>query len=796
METLRLEHVYKVFKGKRKDGDVIAVKDFNLSIEDNEFLVFVGPSGCGKSTTLRMIAGLEDLSYGNIYIDGQLVNKIEPNYRNIAMVFQNYALYPHMSAYDNMAFGLKNRKVPKDEIDKRIHEVAKILDIEDLLKRKPKAMSGGQRQRVALGRAIVRTPKIFLLDEPLSNLDAKLRAQMRVEINKLYEKLKITFIYVTHDQVEAMTMGSRIVVMRKGVVQQIDTPTNLYDYPRNRFVAGFLGTPQMNFFEGTIKKSGENTIIFKFSNNEITFDLNELRLIDNEYLDGYEHKAIIGIRPEDVEITPSGSLIGKVNIVETLGNSSLVYADFNLSEQNSMKESPTSIVINEQGRTVHKTNEEIRIRFKPNKVHFFKDEEDNEISIMLSPRSKRDEIVGYLSLEDDQIKIKTEEGVVLKIKEQMPLINNVYKNGIHRVKVVFNDSIKITNNKTDIKLKYLGVGLLDGEKQYAFSFVLTDYSDAFYENNLHIYLKEDDIEGIEKLNIGEHYFASIDPSKFEIIGDDKLSIFDLNEKIEQLDHYKFVEVADKNINLIVKPTKEKIGEEIAQRILDKIEEKSDTVLGLATGSSPLPLYNELIKQSKVREISFKNVRTFNLDEYLGLDEDNNQSYRYFMNENLFKYLDFGENSHSFPSEFNYESYDEEIKDANGIDIQILGIGRNGHIAFNEPKTPLNSLTHITNLTKKTIKDNSRFFENVNEVPTKAITMGLQSILNAKEIYLIATGKNKAKAVSKILEGKYNPKYPASCLNLATCKVHLYVDEECYIALDKKALSKYELSLIK
>ena len=249
METLRLEHVYKVFKGKRKDGDVIAVKDFNLSIEDNEFLVFVGPSGCGKSTTLRMIAGLEDLSYGNIYIDGQLVNKIEPNYRNIAMVFQNYALYPHMSAYDNMAFGLKNRKVPKDEIDKRIHEVAKILDIEDLLKRKPKAMSGGQRQRVALGRAIVRTPKIFLLDEPLSNLDAKLRVQMRSEIVKLHNQLQTTTIYVTHDQTEAMTMASRIVVMSKGYIQQIGTPKEIYNHPANIFVASFIGSPAMNIFD-------------------------------------------------------------------------------------------------------------------------------------------------------------------------------------------------------------------------------------------------------------------------------------------------------------------------------------------------------------------------------------------------------------------------------------------------------------------------------------------------------------------------------------------------------------------
>ena len=242
METLRLEHVYKTYKAKkRKEQDVQAVKDFCLSADDDEFIVFVGPSGCGKSTTLRMIAGFEDITEGNLYINGQRMNDIEPNYRDIAMVFQNYALYPHMTAYQNMAFGLKNRHVPKEEIDEKIHAAAKILDIEELLDRKPGAMSGGQRQRVALGRAIVRRPKIFLLDEPLSNLDAKLRATMRVEITRLFEQLKTTFIYVTHDQVEAMTMGSRIVVMKSGVIQQLDTPTNIFDYPKNTFVAELLG---------------------------------------------------------------------------------------------------------------------------------------------------------------------------------------------------------------------------------------------------------------------------------------------------------------------------------------------------------------------------------------------------------------------------------------------------------------------------------------------------------------------------------------------------------------------------
>ena len=238
--------------GKIYDGGVQAVTNANITIEDKEFCVFVGPSGCGKSTTLRMIAGLEDISEGKLYIDGKEMNDVPPKDRDIAMVFQNYALYPHMTVYDNMAFGLKLRKTPKDEIKRRVEEAARILDIEHLLERKPKALSGGQRQRVALGRAIVREPKVFLLDEPLSNLDAKLRAQMRTEITKLHQRLGTTFIYVTHDQTEAMTMGTRIVVMKDGFIQQVDAPQKLYEYPCNLFVAGFIGSPQMNFIESKV----------------------------------------------------------------------------------------------------------------------------------------------------------------------------------------------------------------------------------------------------------------------------------------------------------------------------------------------------------------------------------------------------------------------------------------------------------------------------------------------------------------------------------------------------------------
>ena len=256
MASLSLKNVCKVYP-----NGFVAVKDFNLEIADQEFIIFVGPSGCGKSTTLRMIAGLEEISSGELWIGDKLVNDVEPKDRDIAMVFQNYALYPHMSVYDNMAFGLKLRKVPKDEIDKSVHEAAKILDIEHLLDRKPKALSGGQRQRVAMGRAIVRSPKVFLMDEPLSNLDAKLRVQMRVEISKLHKRLQTTIIYVTHDQTEAMTLGTRIVVLKDGIIQQVDTPQNLYNTPNNIFVAGFIGSPQMNLIDATVAQEGSQVTL-------------------------------------------------------------------------------------------------------------------------------------------------------------------------------------------------------------------------------------------------------------------------------------------------------------------------------------------------------------------------------------------------------------------------------------------------------------------------------------------------------------------------------------------------------
>ena len=271
MASLSLQNVRKVYP-----NGFVAVNDFNLEIADQEFIIFVGPSGCGKSTTLRMIAGLEDISSGELWIGDKLVNEVEPKDRDIAMVFQNYALYPHMTVYENMAFGLKLRKVPKAEIDKLVHEAAKILGIEALLDRKPKALSGGQRQRVAMGRAIVRNPKVFLMDEPLSNLDAKLRVQMRIEISKLHQRLQTTIIYVTHDQTEAMTLGTRIVVLKDGVIQQVDTPQNLYNKPENLFVAGFIGSPQMNLVDASIQQV-ESDVMLVFGENLIKLPENKAK---------------------------------------------------------------------------------------------------------------------------------------------------------------------------------------------------------------------------------------------------------------------------------------------------------------------------------------------------------------------------------------------------------------------------------------------------------------------------------------------------------------------------------------
>lgn len=332
MASLSLKHIFKVY-----DGNVKAVNDFCMDIADKEFIVFVGPSGCGKSTTLRMIAGLEDITAGELRIDDEIVNDYEPKDRNIAMVFQNYALYPHMTVYENMAFSLRTMHESNEVIHQKVTEAAEILGITEFLTRKPKALSGGQRQRVALGRAIVRNPKVFLLDEPLSNLDAKLRTAMRTEISRLHQRLGTTFIYVTHDQVEAMTMGTRIVVMKDGYIQQIDNPVNLYKYPDNVFVAGFIGTPQMNFFDATITKENDVVSFQLDCGTQISMDYILADKIPLKYMDG-NHKVIFGIRPDDIRIKSNqyvedgmwAPAQAVVSVVESLGGEKLIFANLRL----------------------------------------------------------------------------------------------------------------------------------------------------------------------------------------------------------------------------------------------------------------------------------------------------------------------------------------------------------------------------------------------------------------------------------------------------------------------------------
>ena len=380
MASLLLKGIYKVYP-----SGVTAVTDFNLDIKDKEFIVFVGHSGCGKSTTLRMIAGLEEISKGELYIDGKLVNDVVPKDRDIAMVFQNYALYPHMSVYDNMAFGLKLRKVPKQIIDERVKEAAAILGITDYLTRKPKALSGGQRQRVALGRAIVREPKVFLLDEPLSNLDAKLRAQMRTEISKLHARLATTFIYVTHDQVEAMTMGTRIVVMKDGFMQQVDTPQNLYDYPINQFVAGFIGTPQMNFFPAVLTQEKGKTYVEFTNNNKILLPKTvEARIKNPEDYINTGKPIVLGVRPEDIHdeenfIAASPDTVVKafIEVLEKLGAETQIYCKLDYKEGETVENATDSIadssymVAKIDSRSLVNRGEVVELALDARHIHLF-----------------------------------------------------------------------------------------------------------------------------------------------------------------------------------------------------------------------------------------------------------------------------------------------------------------------------------------------------------------------------------------------------------------------------------------
>lgn len=368
MAGLSLEHI-----GKTYPNGFEGVKDFNLEIEDKEFIIFVGPSGCGKSTTLRMIAGLEDITSGTLKIDGRVVNDVEPADRDIAMVFQTYALYPHMTVYDNMAFPLMLRKVPKADIDKAVHEAARILDLEKLLDRKPSALSGGQRQRVAMGRAIVRRPKVYLMDEPLSNLDAKLRVQMRAEISKLHDRLGATIIYVTHDQTEAMTLGTRIVVMKDGVMQQVDTPSKLYSEPCNLFVAGFIGSPQMNFIDAAVVEK-DGAVALSFGSNVVT-----LPDAKAAALKPYAGKVVVmGIRPEDVveehEYAEGKALSEQIDatvtVYELLGSEAMIYGDVD-GGQISAHISASNPV---------RTGNRIKVAFDVDKLHVF--DKDTELAIV------------------------------------------------------------------------------------------------------------------------------------------------------------------------------------------------------------------------------------------------------------------------------------------------------------------------------------------------------------------------------------------------------------------------------
>ena len=355
MASILFKNIYKVY-----DGDVTAVEDFCLEIEDKEFIVLVGPSGCGKTTTLRMVAGLEEITSGELYIDDTLVNNVPPKDRDIAMVFQNYALYPHMSVYDNMAFGLKMRKVDKAEIDKRVKDAAKILNIEEYLDRKPRALSGGQKQRVAIGRAIVRNPKVFLMDEPLSNLDAKLRNEMRTELIKLHKRLDTTFIYVTHDQTEAMTLGDRIVIMKDGLIQQNGTPQAVCENPINEFVASFIGTPQINLFDGELIVE-DNEYYILFHNHKINVPESKNQILKSK---GIKNQPIrFGIRPGKINLTDKNpeSFEINVDVSELMGNEMLIHS--NLYGE--------PIIIKTQTRFDIKTDDKVNVSFTPNAIYLF-----------------------------------------------------------------------------------------------------------------------------------------------------------------------------------------------------------------------------------------------------------------------------------------------------------------------------------------------------------------------------------------------------------------------------------------
>ena len=466
MASLNLRHIYKVYP-----NGVKAVNDFDMEIKDQEFIVFVGPSGCGKSTTLRMIAGLEEISAGELYIDDKMVNYLEPKNRDIAMVFQNYALYPHLSVYENIAFGLRLRRLPKAEIDEKVKKAAEMLGLMDYLKSKPAALSGGQRQRVALGRALVREPKVFLLDEPLSNLDAKLRAFMRSEITKLHDKLKTTFIYVTHDQVEAMTMGDRIVVMKDGFIQQIDTPKNLYRYPMNKFVANFIGTPQMNFTDVVLSNEKEKVRIdVKGTETSFLVPREYLLKVDPIYFDG-ETVVSFAIRPEylsrDKKVYPY-SCKAKIVSVEELGTETQLMMDFDLERDilslgNDDENIKSSLTIKTDADYDGKVNDVIEISLDLEHMHLF-DSIDEEVINPHLPNHAR--VKGVVK--DNELQMM---GLSLDLPSAINLENDTYD-----VYVPL-DAIKVDKSKKDLSIykveqigdKYLLSFFKDGEVLFALS---------------------------------------------------------------------------------------------------------------------------------------------------------------------------------------------------------------------------------------------------------------------------------------------------------------------------------------
>lgn len=474
MSNLSLRHIYKVYP-----NGVKAVNDFNMEIEDKEFIVFVGPSGCGKSTTLRMIAGLEDITAGELYIGDSFVNRVESKDRDIAMVFQNYALYPHMTVYENLAFGLKLRHVPHAEIHKRVLWAAKILKLEEYLERKPKALSGGQRQRVSLGRAILRTPKVFLLDEPLSNLDAKLRTEMRAEIAKLHNEIQTTFIYVTHDQVEAMTMGTRIVVMSMGYVQQIDTPQNLYNYPENKFVAGFIGTPQMNFFLATLKREGARvTIKFEGVDGVLNIPFQSLLKVRPEYLNG-DKKVIVGLRCEHMSVDPDvvkdskNILKVKISHFEELGNETLIYGDLDMNGDG-LSDSNTRVIVKQYGgEHTTKIGDIIDVAFDMEKAHFF----DSVTEKTIAPRIPEENVFDVtvsdttLSLLGAEIELPSAINNQIEVKKASATMiiptTAIYEGGSDfKAQVVAQEEINKTLI-THLKLQNRTFYMIGGEKHNA-----------------------------------------------------------------------------------------------------------------------------------------------------------------------------------------------------------------------------------------------------------------------------------------------------------------------------------------